>query len=117
MVQVLEQRGYVANTPTGEGLVLTNKLFALGMTRAPAKDLLEAALPVMRACRRRSASRCHLAVASADQMVVVARIEAPGDQGFSVRVGYRRARSSRRPRAWCCTPSSPRSFATNGAPA
>jgi DNA-binding IclR family transcriptional regulator len=90
MVQVLEFRGYVVTDPTGEGLVLTNKLFALGMTRAPAKDLLEAALPAMRRLSAAIGQSVHLAVASADQMVVVARIEAPGDLGFSVRVGYRR---------------------------
>jgi DNA-binding IclR family transcriptional regulator len=33
---------------------------------------------------------CHLAVASDEQMVVVARIENPGQFGFSVRPGYRR---------------------------
>jgi DNA-binding IclR family transcriptional regulator len=90
MVQVLEFRGYVVTDPTGEGLVLTNRLFALGMTRAPAKDLLEAALPRMRQLSVAIGQSVHLAVASADQMVVVARIEAPGDLGFSVRVGYRR---------------------------
>lgn len=90
MVQVLEARGYVGRAADEDGLVLTNKLFALGMTRAPAKDLLEAALPVMRGVCQRIGQSCHLAVASGDQMVVVARIEAPGDQGFSVRVGYRR---------------------------
>lgn len=90
MVQVLEARGYVGRAADEDGLVLTNKLFALGMTRAPAKDLLEAALPVMRSVAQRISQSCHLAVASGDQMVVVARIEAPGDQGFSVRVGYRR---------------------------
>lgn len=90
MVQVLEARGYVGRAADEDGLVLTNKLFALGMTRAPAKDLLEAALPVMRAVAQKIGQSCHLAVASGDQMVVVARIEAPGDQGFSVRVGYRR---------------------------
>lgn len=90
MVQVLEFRGYVGPAPTGEGLVLTNKLFALGMTRAPAKDLLEAALPQMRELSVAIGQSVHMAVASADQMVVVARIEAPGDLGFSVRVGYRR---------------------------
>jgi len=37
------------------------------------------------------ASHVHLAVASADQMVVIARVESPGDLGFSVRVGYRRS--------------------------
>ena len=90
MVQVLEFRGYVGPSPTGEGLVLTNRLFALGMTRAPAKDLLEAALPQMRKLSLAIGQSVHMAVASADQMVVVARIEAPGDLGFSVRVGYRR---------------------------
>jgi DNA-binding IclR family transcriptional regulator len=91
MVQVLEHRGYVANTPTGDGLVLTNKLFSLGMAQAPTKTVLEAALPVMRRLSETIGQSCHLAVASADQMVVVARIEAPGNQGFSVRVGYHRA--------------------------
>jgi DNA-binding IclR family transcriptional regulator len=79
MVQVLEHRGYVANTPAGDGLVLTNKLFSLGMTRAPAKSVLEAALPVMRRLSETIGQSCHLAVASAAEMVVVARIEAPGD--------------------------------------
>jgi DNA-binding IclR family transcriptional regulator len=91
MVQVLEQRGYVANTPAGDGLVLTNRLFSLGMTRAPAKSVLEAALPVMRRLSETIGQSCHLAVASAAEMVVVARVEAPGNQGFSVRVGYHRA--------------------------
>jgi DNA-binding IclR family transcriptional regulator len=91
MVQVLEQRGYVANAPAGDGLVLTNRLFSLGMTRAPAKSVLEAALPVMRRLSDEIGQSCHLAVASAAEMVVVARIEAPGNQGFSVRVGYHRA--------------------------
>lgn len=90
MVQVLEFRGYVGPAPKGDGLVLTNKLFALGMTRAPAKDLLEAALPRMRQLSFAIGQSVHMAVASDDQMVVVARVEAPGDLGFSVRVGYRR---------------------------
>jgi len=91
MVQVLQHRGYVADTPTGDGLVLTDKLFSLGMARAPTKTILDAALPVMRRLSETIGQSCHLAVASADQMVVVARIEAPGNQGFSVRVGYHRA--------------------------
>ncbi len=90
MVQVLEARGYVERAADQDGLVLTNKLFALGMTRAPVKDLLEAALPAMRAVCQVIGQSCHLAVASGRQMVVVARIEAPGDEGYSVRIGYRR---------------------------
>ncbi|CAN5259971.1 IclR family transcriptional regulator [soil metagenome] len=90
MIQVLEHRGYVANAPNGDGLELTNKLFALGMTRAPAKTVLEAALPVMRRLADAISQSCHLAVASGDRMVVVARVESPGNLGFSVRVGYHR---------------------------
>lgn len=91
MVQVLEFRGYIAPAGTHDGYVLANKLFALGMAQAPTRTLLEAALPVMRKLSDRIGQSCHVAVPSDDQIVVVARIEAPGDIGFSVRVGYRRA--------------------------
>ncbi|WP_395652293.1 IclR family transcriptional regulator [Brevundimonas sp.] len=90
MLQVLQHRGYVGPAPSGDGLVLTNRLFALGMTRPPAKSLHEAALPAMRRLSQTVSQSCHLAVASGERMVVVTRIEAPGNQGFSVRVGYSR---------------------------
>lgn len=90
MVDALVRRGYVAHAESGDGFELTNKLFALGVARAPAKSLLEDALPEMRKLGRVIGQSCHLAVASEEQMVVVARIESPGNQGFSVRVGYRR---------------------------
>jgi DNA-binding IclR family transcriptional regulator len=90
MVQVLEYRGYVENSGSGGGYVLSNRLFALGMTKAPTKDLLDAALPVMRRLAEALGQSCHIAVASGDQMVVVARVEAPSDIGFAVRVGHRR---------------------------
>lgn len=90
MVDALVHRGYVAQSESGEGFELTNKLFALGVARAPAKSLLEDALPEMRKLTRVIGQSCHLAVASENQMVVVARIEAPGNQGYSVRVGYHR---------------------------
>lgn len=91
MIQVLEHHGYLELANSGEGYVLSNKLFALGMTRAPARDLHDAALPVMHRLAERIGQSCHLGVVSADQMVIVARVEAPGDLGFSVRIGYRRS--------------------------
>ncbi len=91
MIQVLEFHGYLELASSGEGYVLSNKLFALGMTRAPTRDLHDAALPVMHRLAERIGQSCHLGVVSADQMVIVARVEAPGDLGFSVRIGYRRA--------------------------
>ena len=90
MVQVLEMRGYVAMSPGGDGFELTNKLFSLGISRGPSQNLLASALPLMQALSEQTRQACHLAIASEDRMVVIARIEAPGDLGFSVRVGYQR---------------------------
>jgi DNA-binding IclR family transcriptional regulator len=90
MVEALIRRGYIAPADDGEGLELTNKLFALALARAPARNLLEQALPEMRKLTRAIGQSCHLAVASEEQMVVIARIEAPGNEGYSVRVGNRR---------------------------
>ncbi|WP_083900807.1 IclR family transcriptional regulator [Azospirillum sp. B4] len=91
MIQVLEFRGYIAPAAAADGYELTNKLFTLGMARAPVRTLLEAALPLMRDLTQAIGQSCHLAVASDDQMVVVARIENPGHLGFSVRPGYHRS--------------------------
>lgn len=91
MVLALEYRGYIAAADDGrDGYILSNKLFTLGIARAPTKTLLEVALPVMSALTREIGQSCHLAVASGDQIVVIGRIENPGDLGFSVRIGYRR---------------------------
>jgi DNA-binding IclR family transcriptional regulator len=91
MIQVLEYKGYIVSAETGEGFELSNKLFTLGMARAPIRSLLEAALPLMRELSRAVRQSCHLAVVSDGQMVVVARIENEGYLGFSVRPGYRRS--------------------------
>lgn len=88
MIQVLEFRGYIEQSP--DGYRLTNRLFTLGMAQAPVKSLVEAALPVMRELANSTVQSCHLVVLSGEQIVVIARIEGPGDLGFSVRVGYRR---------------------------
>ncbi|MGZ3297490.1 MAG: IclR family transcriptional regulator [Asticcacaulis sp.] len=90
MVQVLETRGYVAASPRGDGFELTNKLFSLGLSRGPNQNLLLCALPLMQELSELTRQACHLAIASDDRMVVIARMEAPGDLGFSVRVGYQR---------------------------
>ncbi|MDI7775295.1 IclR family transcriptional regulator [Asticcacaulis sp. EMRT-3] len=90
MVQVLEARGYVGLSPAGDGFELTNKLFSLGISRGPSQNLLASALPLMQALSEDTRQACHLAIVSDDRMVVIARVEAPGDLGFSVRIGYQR---------------------------
>lgn len=88
MLQVLEEHGYIARAE--DGYRLTNRLFALGMSQPPIRDLASTALPVMQALARQAGQSCHLAVASGAEMVVIIAIEAPGLSGFAVRVGYRR---------------------------
>lgn len=88
MIQVLEFRGYIDSSP--DGYRLTNRLFTLGMGQAPVKSLIEIALPAMRELAQTTMQSCHLVVPSEEQIVVIARIEGPGDLGYSVRVGYRR---------------------------
>jgi DNA-binding IclR family transcriptional regulator len=90
MLQVLEFKGFITSAENGSGYVLTNKLFALAMAQAPVRSLVETALPVMRKLTHEIGQSCHIAVASEDQIVVITRIERPGDLGFSVRIGYRR---------------------------
>lgn len=90
MIEALIRRGYLAEAESGEGLELTNKLFALALARAPVRSLLDHALPEMRKLTRTIGQSCHLAVTSDEQMVVIARVEAPGNEGYSVRVGNRR---------------------------
>ena len=90
MLQVLEFKGFITAAENGGGYVLTNKLFALAMTQAPVRSLVETALPIMRRLSQDIGQSAHIAVASEDQIVVITRIERPGDIGFSVRIGYRR---------------------------
>ena len=89
MIQVLEARGYISRD-TGDSLSLTNRLFMLGMERPPVKSMLETAFPIMHRLADDILQPCHLVVPSQEQIVVIARVEAPSDLGFVVRVGHRR---------------------------
>jgi DNA-binding IclR family transcriptional regulator len=90
MIQVLERKGFIEPSEDGDGFTLTDKLFALGLERAPTKDLIEGALPHMRKLARTIRQSCHIAVRSGDKIVVVTRVENPGYFGYSVRTGHRR---------------------------
>jgi DNA-binding IclR family transcriptional regulator len=90
MLQVLEFKGFITSSESGSGYVLTNKLFALAMAQAPVRSLVETALPIIRKLAQDIGQSCHITVASEDQIVVITRVERPGDLGFSVRIGYRR---------------------------
>lgn len=90
MIQVLEHRGFLAQGVDGEGYSLTPKLFEMGLERPPVRNLVEIAIPVMRALAGEIGQSCHLALPSNGAIVVVARMESREQLGFTVRVGYRR---------------------------
>lgn len=89
MLQVLEERAYIARRPGEDGYSLTNRLFMLGVERPPMRGLLEVGLPVMHRLAEDIHQSCHLAVAAMDQIVIIARVESPGVIGLSVRLGRR----------------------------
>jgi len=93
MLQVLEERDYISR-PDGEGrYALTQRLFRLGMEQPPVKSLVETALPVMHRLADDIDQSCHLVVPSQEQIVVIARVDPPGEIGLVVRVGHRRPMS------------------------
>jgi len=93
MLQVLEDRDYISR-PSGEGAYsITPRLFRLGMEQPPVKSLVETALPVMHKLAEEVEQSCHLVVPSKEQIVVIARIDPPGEIGLVVRVGHRRPMS------------------------
>ncbi|WP_366658274.1 IclR family transcriptional regulator [Fodinicurvata sp. EGI_FJ10296] len=90
MVRVLINRGYIARDRDGEGLTLTNKLFALGMQTAKTRDLVAVAGPVVENLAEETRQSVHLVVANRGETVVIAAASGGSDMMFTLRLGYRR---------------------------
>lgn len=90
MLQVLEERDYISRGEGDTGYAITPRLFRLGMEQPPVKSAVETALPVMHRLAEEVDQSCHLVVPSGDQIVVIARVDPPGDIGLVVRIGHRR---------------------------
>jgi DNA-binding IclR family transcriptional regulator len=90
MLQVLESNGYIAREAESEGYIATNKLFTLGMRKAPIANLNNAAMPEMRKLADELALSVRLVVPSDDQIVFIAGVESTSSFGLSVPLGYHR---------------------------
>jgi DNA-binding IclR family transcriptional regulator len=90
MLQVLEERDYITRGEGDSSYSLTPRLFRLGMEQPPLKSAVETALPIMHRLADEVDQSCHLVVPSREQIVVIARVEPPGEIGLVVRVGHRR---------------------------
>lgn len=90
MVHVLIKRGYIARESDGEGLTLTNKLFALGMQTARMRDLVAVAGPIVERLADEIRQSAHLVVANRGETVVIAAASGGSDMTFTLKLGYRR---------------------------
>jgi DNA-binding IclR family transcriptional regulator len=90
MVHVLLHRGYIQRDDGGEGLVPSNKLFALGMQTAKARDLVSTAAPIVESFAEEVHQAAHLVVAHRGETVIIAAASGGADMNFSLKLGYRR---------------------------
>lgn len=90
MVHVLLGRGYLQRDDGGEGLMLSNKLFGLGMQTARARDLVTTAAPIVEAFAEEVHQAAHLVVAHRGETVIIAAASGGADMNFSLKLGYRR---------------------------
>lgn len=89
MLIELEKRGYIRREDDSDGFTITKRLFDLAMQVPPTRNLAAVSLPHMEAVARTLDQSTHLAVLSGQYIVVISRVEAPGELGFAVRIGYR----------------------------
>lgn len=90
MVHVLLARGYLVREPGSDGLLLSNKLFELGMQTARARDLVGVAAPIVGRFAEEVRQATHLVVAHRGETVVIAAASGGADMNFSLKLGYRR---------------------------
>jgi DNA-binding IclR family transcriptional regulator len=90
MVHVLLARGYIQRDESGEGLMLSNKLFGLGMQTARARDLVSTAAPIVERFAEEVHQAAHLVVAHRGETVIIAAASGGADMNFSLKLGYRR---------------------------
>lgn len=87
MLVCLEERGYISRTGTDERYQLTLKLFELVHHYGPLQRLITQARPFVQRVASETGQSCHLAMLNNAEIVLVAQADAPGNMGFSVRLG------------------------------
>jgi len=87
MLVCLEQRGYISRTGADERYQLTLKLFEIAHHHYPLQQLIRHARPLVHRVASNTGQSCHLAMLNHSEVVVVAQSDAPGNMGFSVRLG------------------------------
>jgi DNA-binding IclR family transcriptional regulator len=87
MLVCLDERGYISRTGPDERYQLTLKLFEIIHHHHPLQRLVTQARPLVQRVASDTGQSCHLAMLNNAEVVVVAQFDAPGNMGFSVRLG------------------------------
>jgi len=87
MLVCLEERGYISRTGADESYQLTLKLFEVVHHQHPLQRLVAQARPLVQRVASETGQSCHLAMLNNAEVVIVAQSDAPGNMGFSVRLG------------------------------
>jgi DNA-binding IclR family transcriptional regulator len=87
MLVCLEERGYISRTTPEERYQLTLKLFELVHHHHPLQRLVTQARPLVQRVASETGQSCHVAMLNNAEVVLVAQADAPGNMGFSVRLG------------------------------
>lgn len=86
MLLCLERRGYIAQIAE-DRYSLTLKLFKLVQEHPPTERLIADALPIMQRLAHETFQSCHMGVIDNDQVVILAQVNGPSNQGFYVKLG------------------------------
>ena len=87
MLVCLEERGYLSRTGADERYQLTLKLFEIIHQHRPLQRLINQARPLVQQVASETGQSCHLSMLNNAEVVLVAQSDAPGNMGFSVRLG------------------------------
>jgi len=90
MVHVLLERGYLQREAATDNLMLSNKLFGLGMQTTRARDLVSVAAPIVERFAADVHQAAHLVVAHRGETVIIAATSGGTDMNFALKLGYRR---------------------------
>ncbi len=84
MVHVLLERHYLQREQGTDDLMLSNKLFGLGMQTTRARDLVSVAAPIVERFANEVHQAAHLVVAHRGETVVIAAASGGADMNFSL---------------------------------
>ena len=90
MLQVLENRRFIMRSEGTRAYELTDRMFQLAIAQKAGPAFPACVATLMRDLSDHVSQSCHLAVASADEAVVIERVDPAGDLAFTVALGFRR---------------------------